>query len=105
MFTKTVGHLSTREENGTTYIILSGDFDSSLNEPFENLVKELADKNVKDIILDLKLCTFLYSVGVGKIVALYKKLEKIEGSSFFIINADERISKLLNLVNLTFLMK
>ncbi len=105
MFTKTIGHLSTRVEGNITYIVLSGDFDSSLNEPFDNLVLELTDDGVKDIVVDLKLCTFLYSVGVGKIVALYKKLEKVEDSSFSVINPDDRIKKLLHLVNLDFLIK
>ena len=105
MFTKTIGHLSTRVENNTTYIVLTGDFDSSLNEPFDNLVLELTSEGIKDIIVDLELCTFLYSVGVGKIVALYKKLEKIEDSSFSVSNPDDRIKKLLHLVNLDFLIK
>ena len=105
MFTKTIGHLSTRVADNITYIVLSGDFDSSLNEPFDNLVLELTDEGIKDIIVDLELCTFLYSVGVGKIVALYKKLEKIEDSSFCVINPDDRIKKLLHLVHLDFLIK
>jgi len=65
------------------------------------LHEELLKMGNNKIGLDLSECTFIYSVGIGKIVYFIKKMENIPDSYFKIKNPTPRIRKLLELVKLS----
>lgn len=61
--------------------------------------KYILDKNVGNVVFDFERTNFMDSSGVGVIVGRYKKISCF-GGKVFIVNADERIKRILSLSGL-----
>jgi anti-anti-sigma factor len=96
-----LGNITHYEKDGISYIKISGELDSRVISNFQNIFEELLKIGKNRIVLDLSECTFIYSVGIGKIVYFMKKLENIPNSYFKVKNPSPRIRKLFELVKLS----
>lgn len=61
--------------------------------------KYILDKNVGNVVFDFERTSFMDSSGVGVIVGRYKKISCF-GGRVFVVNADNRIRRLLTLSGL-----
>ena len=65
----------------------------------ETADKYILDENVGNVVFDFERTSFMDSSGVGVIVGRYKKISCF-GGKVFVINADNRIRRILSLCGL-----
>ena len=98
-----LGNVVYEKQQGKVILKISGEFDSRLVRRFDDLVEELLKLGESNFVVDLAACKFMYSVGIGKIVSLSKKLD-ILGGELKVINPPPRIKKLFQLVKLDYIL-
>ena len=95
-----LGNITHFSKDGVVYLKISGELDSRLVTNFQNIFEEFLEAGESKFILALSECTFVYSVGIGKIVYFMKKIEEIPDSFLRITGAEPRIRQLFELVHL-----
>lgn len=61
-------------EEGTPYVLaLVGRLDTNTSPQLESFAKELYDRGIKDIVVDMSTCAFVSSAGLRVIVAMQKR--------------------------------
>ena len=66
---------------------------------FREKVNDLINKGEKHFVLNFKKCTFVDSTGLGVLVSIYKKCEKINGS-FKLNSINPQVMKVFKLTRL-----
>ena len=82
------------------YIRMNGEMDQeSVGNLKEKLVQIIKEKNVKNIVLNLKELTFLDSTGIGIIIGRYNQL-KLKGGKVILCSINKNIERIILLSGL-----
>ncbi len=78
---------------------LVGDIFVEQGDLLMNTFNSIVDKNPKQVVIDMSELKSITSSGIGKIVLLYKKLEK-NGGKIKIVGVNDTISQIFKIVKL-----
>ena len=96
--------ISVAEGDGTTTVNLTGDIYTEQGDELQQVFDGIIEKNPKEVVIDLSELKSITSSGIGKIVYLYKELDK-EGGAIRIIGVNDTIMQIFKIVKLDKLMK
>lgn len=77
---------------------LSGEIDLNTIKNVKPMLEEVHNEDL-DLVIDLELCRFIDSTGLGAFVTLYKN-QKSKDKNVKIINTQESVRKLFRLTNM-----
>lgn len=84
----------------TMYIRMNGEMDQeSVGNLKDKLIQIIKEKNVKNIVLNLKELTFLDSTGIGIIIGRYNQL-KMKGGKVLLCSINKNIERIILLSGL-----
>jgi anti-anti-sigma factor len=79
--------VNTLSDEGPVVIEIGGECDGSTLEPVNQALREAQVEPARDVIVDLKLATFVDSLTLGSLTAAAKQV-RANGRSFSVIGAD-----------------
>jgi len=96
--------ISLTEGDEKTTIKLMGDIYTEQGDELQQVFNGVVEKNPKEVVIDLAELKSITSSGIGKIVLLYKELNK-KGGKIRIVGANDTIMQIFKIVKLDKLMK
>ena len=96
--------ISVTEGDEKTTIKLMGDIYTEQGDELQQVFNGVIEKNPKEVVIDLAELKSITSSGIGKIVLLYKELNK-KGGKIRIVGANDTIMQIFKIVKLDKLMK
>jgi anti-sigma B factor antagonist len=95
--------ISVSEDQARTTVSLKGDIYTEQGDELHQVFNTIVDKNPKEVVIDLADLKSITSSGIGKIVLLYKNLNR-HGGKIRIVGANETIMQIFKIVKLDKLM-
>jgi len=95
--------ISVSEDQERTTVSLQGDIYTEQGDELHHVFNTIVDKDPKEVVIDLTDLKSITSSGIGKIVLLYKNLNK-KGGKIRIVGANETIMQIFKIVKLDKLM-
>lgn len=93
-------HLDMEHQQDTLVVRLGGDMDLGVADKLRiTLDKELTEKRIKHLVLNLARVTFIDSSGLGVILGRYKRLHHT-GGKVIIVGAQPQVKRILELSGL-----
>lgn len=96
--------ITTREKENTAVIELQGELDISVSPDFGDELLLVCNKDIKEVVVDLSLVTFMDSSGVATLVEGLKWSKK-EEKSFVLRNVSATVINSLSLTKLETVFK
>jgi anti-sigma B factor antagonist len=96
--------ISLVEGDEKTIVKLTGDIYTEQGDELLQVFNGIIEKNPKEVVIDLSKLKSITSSGIGKIVSLYKDLNK-EGGKIRIVGANDTIMQIFKIVKLDKLME
>ena len=96
--------IAVSDGDGGTTVKLTGDIHTEQGDELFQGFNGIIEKNPKEVVIDLAGLKSITSSGIGKIVLLYKELNK-KGGKIRIVGANETIMQIFKIVKLDKLMK
>jgi anti-sigma B factor antagonist len=91
--------ISVTEGDGKTLVKLIGDIYIEQGDELYKVFNGIIEKSPKEVVIDLKELKSITSSGIGKIVLLYKELNKKKGK-IKIVGVNETIMQIFRIVKL-----
>ena len=92
--------VTTNTEEGVSIAHVSGYIDASTNMNFGLELNNLLDQGVKFLVLETSGIAYINSQGIGVLVSIVKKIEKLNGKICF-LNPSNEIKHIIELTGLT----
>lgn len=96
--------ISVAEGDEKTTVKLTGDIYTEQGDELLQVFNGIVEKNPKEVVIDLAELKSITSSGIGKIVLLYKELNK-KGEKIRIVGANDTIMQIFKIVKLDKLME
>ncbi|MCK4925002.1 MAG: STAS domain-containing protein [Spirochaetes bacterium] len=96
--------ISVAEGDEKTTVKLTGDIYTEQSDELLQVFNGIVEKNPKEVVIDLAELKSITSSGIGKIVLLYKELNK-KGEKIRIVGANDTIMQIFKIVKLDKLME
>ena len=96
--------ISVAEGDGKTTVNLNGDIYTEQGDELQQVFDGIIEKTPKEVVINLSELKSITSSGIGKIVYLFKELDK-EGGEIRIIGVNDTIMQIFKIVKLDKLMK
>jgi len=96
--------ISVAEGDGKTTVNLTGDIYTEQGDELQQVFDGIIKKNPKEVVIDLSELKSITSSGIGRIVYLFKELDK-EGGKIKIVGVNDTIMQIFKIVKLDKLMK
>lgn len=93
-------NISTSEVKRVTVVAVDGRVDSATAPDLENALKQLADGDKTQIVLDLTAVDYMSSAGLRAMVSTLKTVKRVNGD-LRLANPSSRVSEVLRLAGLT----
>ena len=90
--------------DGRTTVTLKGDIYTEQGDELHQVFTDILDKNPNEVVIDLSDLKSITSSGIGKIVYLYKDLNK-KGGKIRIVGVNDTIMQIFRIVKLDKLME
>jgi anti-sigma B factor antagonist len=87
-----------------TTVTLKGDIHTEQGDELHQVFRDIVEKNPKEVVIDLADLKSITSSGIGKIVYLYKDLNK-KGGKIRIVGVNDTIMQIFKIVKLDKLME
>jgi len=87
------------QDGGRATVFLSGTIDIPSAEMLKNSLFEVAEKGVKDIVVDFKEVGSIGSSGIGALLLCHKEFNQ-KGVEFHIVNVNKEIKSLFKIIKL-----
>lgn len=98
-------HLDMDYQQDTLVVRLGGDMDLGVADKLRiTLDKQLAEKRIKQLVLNLSRVTFIDSSGLGVILGRYKRLQPV-GGKVVLVGAQPQVKRILELSGLLQIME
>ncbi len=91
--------ISVTEVDGKTLVELKGDIYIEQGDELYKVFNGIIEKNPKEVVIDLKELKSITSSGIGKIVLLYRELDRKKGK-IKIIGVNKTIMQIFKIVKL-----
>ena len=95
--------ISVAEGDERTIVKLTGDIYTEQGDELQQVFNGIIEKEPKEVVIDLSELKSITSSGIGKIVLLYKELNK-KGGKIRIVGANDTIMQIFKIVKLDKLM-
>lgn len=92
------------KSDGKMKVTLIGDIYVEQAEELHEMFHSIVEENPKEVIIDLSRLKSITSSGIGKIVYLYKELQKRDGK-IRIVNVNDTIMQIFKIVKLDTLVE
>jgi len=96
--------IAVAEGDGKTTVNLTGDIYTEQGDELQQVFDGIIEKNPKEVVINLSELKSITSSGIGKIVYLFKELDK-EGGKIRIVGVNDTIMQIFKIVKLDKLMK
>ena len=96
--------ISVAEGDGKTTVNLTGDIYTEQSDELQQVFDGIIKKKPKEVVIDLTELKSITSSGIGRIVYLFKELDK-EGGKIEIVGVNDTIMQIFKIVKLDKLMK
>jgi anti-sigma B factor antagonist len=92
--------VTTNTEEGISIVHVNGYIDASANMNFGLELNSLLEQELKFLVLETSGIEYINSQGIGVLVSIVKKIEKLDGKICF-LNPSDEIKHIIELTGLT----